>query len=360
MLSSTAQATFLRQGALPARPGAAATDFGEVCVLEPNNAEATKMLRRAQEEGHAPPPVVETCSHIDGESETSAVVVVSTTHKGSGAPLPPKTTSNTTATTITSCKMVHGEPGEEEASRDAEQNLVEVSCIPSPPSVPSFMVSGWLTSAEREQGGHPRENDGGSTINIHHGHLDGVVSRSRSKIDKSGDAQGAVSVSRLVSQLSAAQKAAVSQKGRESSSTSGTVAAAAQAEWSSMQLEEASRVQESLRRLSASSGGAHPVETNTKTVAAAKGKLVDMKRGDPGKVTKKKSARTPSNTKGAVRKTSDWWADLEEEESKVREAFRAKLGIGEKLPSTKNKKTEREKDKAKKKAASRLRSDVPP
>lgn len=346
------------------RPIEAAADFGEVCVLEPNNAEATKMLRRAREEGHQAPQsvVVETCSHENVESETSSTVVASTTHSSREAPLPRKHTSTTSTTS--SRQMLIDEPGEEEKeSGDVTQNIpVEAECAPSPPSVPSFMVPGWLTSAEREQGGQAHEN----------GQLDDNVDHGGSDADKSGDAQDAVSVSRLVSQLSAAQKAGstTGRRGTSPSASSGTIiAAAAQAEWSHMQLEEASKVQESLRRWSAkSSGGAtHPAaEATTKTAVAAavtKGKLVDTKRrGSQGKAaTKKGHARTPTNTKEAVGKASDWWADLEEEESNVREAFRAKLSIGEKLPTKKKaKETEKEKAKRKKKAASRLRSDVPP
>lgn len=363
---SCAKARFRRGQARLAlgRPIEAAADFREVCVLEPNNAEAITMFRRAQEEGlNAPPPVVETCTPYDdnGKSETMSAVVALGTPSGSEAPLPPETTSTTG-----SGETVNGEPGKEGKSRGTKQNPVEAARVPSPLSVPSFMVPGWLTSAERQQGGHAHENDNRST-STHHGHIYGFVSHGGSNTEKSGDAQDAVSVSRLVSQLSAAQNAG-SKPGRASSpSTSGTIiAAAAQAEWSRMQLEEANKVQESLRRWSAntnSSGGQPAAEANTTTVpAVTKGKLDNKKRGDSrGKATKK-SARTPTNTNETVSKASDWWTDLEEEESKVRAAFRSKLSIGED-PSTKNKKKkEREKDKAakKKKAASRLRSDVPP
>lgn len=344
------------------RPIEAAADFGEVCVLEPNNAEATRMLRRAQEEGHqAPQPVaVETRSHDGAESETpSAVVAPSTSHSIRETPLPPKHTSTTTSPT-SSGNLAFDEPGEEEKeSRDAKQNNpVQAACAPSPPSVPSFMVPGWLTSAEREQGWQAHEN----------GHLDGDVNHGGSNAGKSGEAQDAVSVSRLVSQISAAQKAGSKTRRGTSPSAPGTIiAAAAQAEWSHMQLEEASKVQESLRRWSANSSGgaAHPaVGATTKTIVASvtKGKPVGTKRGGSrGKATKKGHARVPTNTKEGVGKASDWWADLEEEESKLREAFRAKLSIGDKLPTRKKtKETEKDKTKRKKKAASRLRSDVPP
>lgn len=357
---SCAKARFRRGQARLAlgRPVEAAADFGEVCALEPNNAEATTMLRRVQEEGHqVPSPVVETCPRDDGEIETPPAVVASTTHDNSSkAPFPPKRSTSTIITT--SGERVDDEPGEEEESRDAKQNPVEATCIPSPPSVPSFMIPGWLTSAAREQAGSAHENNN-RNIDNHRCHQ--ATDKSRS-----GDGQDAVSVSRLVSQLSAAQKVG-SKPGRESSpSASGTIiAAAAQAEWSRMQLEEASKVQESLRRWSATSSGVTnpPVEANTTTVAAvAKGKIVGTKRGDSQGKAMKKSARTPTNTKESVSKASDWWADLEEEESKVREVFRAKLSIGDNLSTKNKKKKEREKDKAKKKkkAASRLRSDVPP
>lgn len=310
----------------------AAGDFSEVCLMEPNNAEATRMLRRAQGRGDPAPLPVGNSPH-ERESERSKAAPLPSTPSSEEA-LPRETTRDRSSN---NGAMVDVKPEKFEVGGDAaEQSRVESSDISTAPaSGSSFMVSGWLDSAERKQGGHPREND------IHRRRLGGG-SADHSESARPGAVEGAGSVSRQVSHLSLAQKGAQ----QEQPVASGTAAAAVQAEWSRLQAEEDARVQESLRRWSTGGAPRHGEEKTTKK-AIAKGRLVDAN----GVTPKEKTARDKMKSKAAygrgskeADKTSEWWASLEEEESRVREAFRSKLGVGEKL-SCKEKVKEKKKNK---------------
>lgn len=336
MRPANAKALFRRGQARLAlgRPIEAASDFSEVCLLEPNNAEATKMLGRAQG-GEEPPPPPVGISPQEGESERSKAAEPTTHSSDEALPL-----------AITRGRMMDVKPQPAEAGGDTKQNRVEASRIScAPPSGSSFMVSGWLSSAERKQGGQPRGNDNGS-IDIHRRQQNGSADHDRSPVGQPGGVKGAVSVSRLVSQLSLAQKSA-SIKAHEGPVAAGTAAAALQAEWSRLQAEEYIRVQESLRRWSA--GGKSRAEEKPTKKAIVKGKLVDAKGGKVKEKTATKKIDSKTVYGGGskeVNQTSEWWASLEEEENRVREAFRAKLGVGE---NTLGKEKETEKKKKKKK-----------
>lgn len=337
MRPANAKALFRRGQARLAleRTVEATSDFSEVCLLEPNNAEATKMLRRAQGDEDPRPPPVGISPHERDTGKSKAAVPP----EKSNAAVPPARRRKealvreaTTGNSSPNDAVVNVKPEQTEAGGNAgntKQNRVEASDASSAPlSGQSFMVSGWLNSAERKQAGQLLGN------NDNRRRLDDTADRDRSSVARPGDAEGTVSVSRLVSQLSRTQKVA-SKNAPEEPVTSGTAATAVQAEWSRLQVEEDIRVQESLRRLPAG-GGPHAREKAAKQ-AVVKGKLVDAKGGTlTEKTTTKKIKRKAVHGGGSkvVNQTSSLeWASLEEEETSVREAFRAKLGVGGKPPS---------------------------
>lgn len=342
MRPANAKALFRRGQARLAlgRPVEAASDFSEVYLLEPNNAEVAKMLCLAQaggenaRRGQETSPAVGTSPRESegGKSEPA----VPTIHRSEEA-LPRETTKNIGSNN----RNVMGvKPEKTEAGGgDVEQkNKVESSDISSaPPSGSSFMVSGWLDSAERKQGQHPRRGDN-NNIDVHpRHHLDGSADDDRSPVSRPGGVEGVMSVSRLV----LAQKGA-SKNAQDEPVASGPAAPAVQAEWSRLQAEEDIRVQESLRRWS-TGGGTHAQEKTTK--AGVKGKLVDAKEAK----LKDKTAAKKIKSKTA-KNASELWASLEEEENRVIEAFRAKLGVSEKLQvSSKEKVKEKRKNKNKSK-----------
>lgn len=392
----------------------AASDFRAVIVLEPGNVEATKMLHRAQQkeesstnangrplaekvispasrvlvpaegvyqqprrsslEEHsnaelqsttpASPQLsaveVEMTTNNDaclGEGNTPTtppppVAISTTTHSsGSGAPPPPENSSSSSS----GCDVanVHAEEEyEEESGKKAGHNSVEASSTSSPTSAPCFLVSGWLTSTEREQAGQQQQQqqqiDEGKHVGIYHPSPNATTNNDRAKVDDpAGGAKGAaVSVSRLVSQLSASQEAASSE--RDPPSASSTTTAAALAEWSLLQAEEKMKVKESVRRWSPGLG-LRPQDRSTvkatATTTGVKGIPTHQKRRNVHGTKKKRSAaKETEQGRGAVeeRRTAALWAALEEEENKVRETFRVKLGLGDK-PSTKKKAQDRKK-----------------
>lgn len=326
MRPANAKALFRRGQARLAlgRSVEAASDFSEVCLLESNNVEATKMLRLAQGGEEAPTPPVGISPHESESGKSKAAAP--TTHSCEEEALPRGPTGESSTSS---------RPEKAEGGGDAGQNHAASGGIFSaPPSGSSFMVSGWLKSAERKQAGHPRGS-------VHPRHLDGSADHDRPAVAQPGGVEGAVSVSRLVSQLSLAQKGA-SKEAQDEPIASGTVAPAVQAEWSRLQAEEDLRVQESLRRWS-TGGGSHAEEKTTNT-AGVKGKHVDAKEGKLKNKTAAKKVKKKMVHGGVskdVKQTSELWASLEEEENRVREAFRAKLGVGEKLSSKEKAKEKR-------------------
>ena len=293
----------------------AASDFSEVCLLEPNNAEATKMLRLAQGGEQISSPPVGIAAHEGGREKPNAG------NSCEEEALRPETGGGNSS----GSKLENAEEGV-----DIEQNHVGPGGdYSAPPSGSSFMVSGWLESAERRQVCHPRGNDSGD-IDVHSRHLAGSADHDRPPSARPGGVGGAASVSRLVSQLSLAQKGA-SSEAQDEPAASDTAAPAAQAEWSRLQAEEDLRVQESLRRWSTGGGSRGEGET---TKAGVNGKSVDGREIKLRVKTAAKKAESIAVHRGGskeVKQTSELWASLEEEENRVREAFRAKLGVGEKL-----------------------------
>lgn len=293
------------------RPIEASSDFGEVCLLEPNNAEATNMLNRSRrgETDPTPPPVAPSRPHGgEGNSRISAAAA-STNCKG-GTPLPPETAGIRSSGSIGEMEDAELEQGETQSG--VNHHRVDASCTSfSSPSAPSFMVPGWLASAEREQGERMIEKDVF--------HLDSSVNQDRSKTAQSGGVEGAVSVSKLVSQLSLSHNGASSAKTKQESQKGSGTAEAVQAEWLSLQAEENTRVLKT-----------HAVVKELQEKAEKKKerrKKKSVRDGQTGRV---------GPTEAAIQ-TSQWWQSLEEEENKVRQAFRARLSVGGKL-STKVKK----------------------
>lgn len=139
MRPANAKALFRRGQARLAlgRPIEAALDFSEVCLLEPNSAEATRMLRRAQG-GSDPTPLL--VGHSPQKSDKSEAVVP--TSKNGEEALHHETTRDSRSNKN---MTVDVKPETTESRGDAEQNrVVESSEVSSaaPPSGSSFVVSG--------------------------------------------------------------------------------------------------------------------------------------------------------------------------------------------------------------------------
>lgn len=376
----------------------AATDFREVTILEPNNAEASKMVRRAEqqqqqkeEEGKDSPPsksevVGDRSRRSQGENKeagysepnprTSTPLLLpstarteapeqqsmdcvdqgdtrarppmaSATGSGCGVPLAPEISGRSKPADF---KLEIGEEGE-----DAFQNLAETSVVSSPAGVSSFMVPDWLSSEQRRREGQQQGEGNTTSTDNSHCRSDGLRGHDLAKTDASGGVQSAVSVSRLVSQLSASHTDAGKNK---QSQRGATATAAAQAEWTRLQAEESIKVQESIRKWSSATEPSYTTASATNSVngeASGKGRSSTHGR-------KKKGKKLPTSTRTTIadkepRETiqaSEWWASLEEEEKQVRKAFRAKLSIAE------SKATKKKTQKKKKDVSSRSRAGVPP
>lgn len=306
---SCAKALFRRGQARLAlgRPIEAASDFGEVCLLEPNNAEVAKMLHLSR--GGETDPTPSTVAPSSHGSESRISVAAALSYRKDGKPLPSEAAETGSSGSIGDMEDAKLEQGETRSG--ANHHRVNAPCTPSSsPSAPSFMVPGWLTSAERERGKQLLENDAR--------HLDDCDNQDRSKTGQSGGVESVVSVTKLVNQLSLSSHnmAASAKTEQESQRASGTTEAV-QAEWLSLQAEENTRV--------------------LKTHASVKELQEKAKKK---RRRKKKSAKYGQKGRGpteAAIQTSQWWESLEEEENKVRQAFRARLSVGGKL-STKVKK----------------------
>eukprot|EP00752_Nemacystus_decipiens_P016193 g14480.t1 len=335
MKPANAKAFFRRGQARLAlgRRAEAAGDFSEVCLLEPHNAEAVRMLRLAREgeQARTPPAGNSSRERESGKSRAAAP----TTHICGQEALPRETSWESESGDISRLKNT-------EAGCDAEKKRVEPGGVSSaPPSGSSFMVPGWLDSAARKQREHPPGSDNGN-VDVYPRHLDGSADDDRPPAARLGGVEGAMSVSRLVSQLS---KKGASKKVQGEPAASGTAVEVMQAEWSRLQEEEDLRVQESLRRWS-TVGGSHAEEQATK--GGVKGEHIDA---EDGKFKERTAAKVKKETVQAGgskerEQTSQLWASLEEEESRMREAFRANLGVGKKV-SLKEKLEEKRKKKNK-------------
>ena len=303
---SCAKALFRRGQARLAlgRPFEAASDFREVYLLEPDNVEATKMLHLARggDAGHSSRPVVPS-SH---DSETTTSAAAASTNRKDAGPLSPETAVAGSSDSVCNTEDAELEQGETQGGANHHRVDASRASSSSSPSAPSFMVPGWLTSAEREQGNRLLEQD-----NANH---------DRSTVARSGGAEGAVSVSKLVSRLShtkASSKATEKEQRRESGTTG-----AVQAEWLRLKADENTSVQRS-----------HSIVKGLQDKAEKRGK----------KKKKNESMRTgPKEGPGSMEtanKTSQWWESLEEEEHKVRRAFRARLRVGGKISTKAKEKT---------------------
>lgn len=355
------------------RPLEAVADFREVSVQEPANTEATKMLHRAREDVRCTmSPEVDLDAQqgrgVHGGGLTSSPFLAETSVGGDGSTEDKNhVESNNTAiaheatTDLASSGCENSErlstsylPHHVESSSPNSGRVLNASEEADKHSRPedgistdthgvsSFMVSDWLNSAAREEAERKVMDkrkplftgDAKQDVPIIMESFDG----NNAAIDaKNGG--GDASVSRLVSQLKT-RKASQQQQQQESPRTTRTPKE--EAEWSRLKAEEMDNVQICRQRYEESQAGM--------SAKAASGRVFDSPENPCAKKGGQESRGEAAGGNRTAMQTSQW-AALEEEENKVRDAFRAKLCI-------RNKKNT--KKKKKKNAVSRMRADVPP
>lgn len=328
-------------------PVGAAADFREVAILEPTNAQVTKMLRRANKDmkgyldshngvktksGARSSVESGGAKHIEKHVETNKTTMGSAT----ALPCPPASGKHSQGSAESEARRANISTPEggnmAGAATPGDLAREDGDCAEHNEGVASgFFVSGWLDSAERKKAPTPGTKCDNATPAA-------SPTDARPPDARSGGRSDAKPTSRLVSQLTARKASA------RRGSSSEARKSVAQSEWSRLKAEEIEQLKAFRQRSGGSQGG-----KGAKTID---GPAADE--SDTGRREKKDSKATNGEgSQGTAEKQASEWASLEVEEKRVQKDFRAKLTIG----AVGNKK----KDKTKKRnAVSRLKTEVPP
>lgn len=334
------------------RPAEAASDFRAVAILEPTNVEVQNVLRCVVPH-HSGADVVTDEQLADCDVLSSKVCPSSCnaerdltmrgggdrtcaenngTRTGVNSGGTGETIAEATATTNGTQEAHPTGSGSTETSCEGREDIDEqkykaVRTADTPPGRSGFMVPGWLGSKERasaaEQQGRQQlqQSDNHSLaqaspittrerFGIHQ--LDGGGTSSHDGTDVNlGD------TSRLVAKLAA--RNAAKRRGHNVNNA-GTIS-----EWSRLQEEEVQRIQGVVQQRV---GGSQPKRETRKDIS---GPSIGSRRGVADQ-NKRVDTLMNGNKQVLGAKTLQVceWASLEEQEKRVRDAFRASLGIGKK------------------------------